>query len=344
MDPAATALGVRLLNVAYSPKTAVGELYKEVQARATELAPGFEAEEGLDLTFHGGKTIADLTYTNIYLGGESEWSRSDVDNIDGALAAAMSDIGLNNMLAQYYDGRPPTTTFRPSQFRDGLLPGVIFKDQVEEIVLKAFAEGLFADYDLASSIFNFLLPSGIVLSSKTSTGAEEVPSAEGKADEDDEGDALPGELEEEADSAHGLGGYHGAVHPGGGNERVYYSVGCFSEHRPNGDNGIVVFPEPWKNVAATFYHELVEARTDPDVEDVHLKSDIPLLGWYSLPEGGGEIGDIPINQAEAEGEGLDTVFVEIEATTLNRTIPIQLMWSNAVHGPEGPVNEPRQPA
>jgi hypothetical protein len=343
MDPPATAAGVRLLNVAYSPGTGAGELYKAVQAQAAELASGVEAEAGLDLTFHGGKTIADLTYTNIYLGGRSEWSQSDVDNIDGALAAAMSDVGLNNMLAQYFDGRPPTTTFRPSQFRAGLLQGVIFKDQVEELVLSAFGEGLFADFDLTSSIFNFLLPRGIVLSSKTSTGAEAASSAEGKADEDED-DGLPGELEEEADSSHGLGGYHGGVHPGGGTETVYYSVGVFSEHTPNGDAGIVAFDEPWKNVAATFYHELVEARTDADVEDVHHNSDFHLLGWYSLPHGGGEIGDIPINEAEASGGDLSTVFVEIEATTQDRTIPIQLMWSNAAHGPEGPVLEPHQPA
>jgi hypothetical protein len=340
MDPPAIAAGVRLLNVAYSPRTGAGKLYQAVQARATELAPGFEPEAGVDLTFHGGKTIADLTYTNIYLGGQSKWSQSDVDNIDGALAAAMSDIGLNNMLAQYFDGRPPTTTFRPSQFREGQLHGVIFKDQVEQLVLSAFGEGLFANFDLTSTVFNFLLPQGIVLSSKTSTGAEAAPGAE----DEGEGDELPGELKEEADSAHGLGGYHGGVHPGGGTETVYYSVGVFSEHTANGDNGIVAFDEPWKNVVATFYHELVEARTDADVENVHHNSDIPMLGWYSLADGGGEIGDIPINEAEANGGDLSTVFVEIEATTQDRTIPIQLMWSNAVHGPEGPVPEPHPPA
>ena len=32
-------------------------------------------------------------------------------------------------------------------------------------------------------------------------------------------------------------------------------------------NGIPVFDRPWKNVVATLYHELNEARTDADVED-----------------------------------------------------------------------------
>ena len=49
---------------------------------------------------------------------------------------------------------------------------------------------------------------------------------------------------------------------------VYYSVDVFSERRPDGSaNGIPVFRERWKNVVATLYHELQEARTDPDVED-----------------------------------------------------------------------------
>jgi hypothetical protein len=46
---------------------------------------------------------------------------------------------------------------------------------------------------------------------------------------------------------------------------IYYAV--YSEIRPDGIvNGIPVFDQPWKNVLATFYHELNEARTDPDVD------------------------------------------------------------------------------
>ena len=340
MDPA-TASGVRLMNVVVAPGTEADTLYRTFRAKAEQLAPGFEPESGLDLTFHGGKTIADLTYTNFFLGGESAWRTSDVENIDGALAAAMSHVGLNNMLAQYFNGKPPTTTFRPSQILEGRLPRILFKDQVEELVLRMFGDGALADFDLTTSVLNFLLPSGIVLSSKSSIGAQEAPDAEGTAGEE-EPHTLPGELEEEADSANGLGGYHGGVHPGGGNEVVYYSVGVFSEHGPNGDNGIVVFDQPWKNVVATFYHELVEARTDTDVEDASHTGQFNLLGWYSFATGAGEIGDTPVNEAEEAG-GLSTVFVEIDANG-SGTIPIQLMYSNAAHGPEGPVDQPRQPA
>ena len=56
----------------------------------------------------------------------------------------------------------------PARQCAGQLPGVIFKDQVEELVLSAFGEGLFAGFDLTSSVFNFLLPRGIVLNSTMS--------------------------------------------------------------------------------------------------------------------------------------------------------------------------------
>jgi hypothetical protein len=140
----------------------------------------------------------------------------------------------------------------------------------------------------------------------------------------------------DVDSKHGLGGYHGSVHVNG-RER-YYSVAVYSE----GDNGIVAFDEPWKNVCATLYHELQETRTDPDVEDAIRLGSSPnadrLLGWYS-PRGG-EIGDIPL--AESGGR-LDIVMREVPLADGSGTVPIQLMWSNAVGGPEGPVTTSRRP-
>jgi hypothetical protein len=43
-----------------------------------------------------------------------------------------------------------------------------------------------------------------------------------------------------------------------------------------GQYRIVVFDQPWKNVVATFYHELNEARTDADVEDaIRAGNDFP---------------------------------------------------------------------
>lgn len=139
----------------------------------------------------------------------------------------------------------------------------------------------------------------------------------------------------DVDSKHGLGGYHGSVKVNG-SER-YYAVAVYSE----GDNGIVAFDESWKNVCATLYHELQETRTDPDVEDAIRLGSAPgadrLLGWYS-PKGG-EIGDIPISES---GGDLSRVMKEVPLADGSGTVPIQLMWSNAVGGPEGPIPTPHR--
>ena len=100
-----------------------------------------------------------------------------------------------------------------------------------------------------------------------------------------------------------------------------------------GDNGIAAFPESWKNVVATFYHELNEARTDAAVEDVNSTGNDGLLGWYSQT-GQGEIGDLPINEAS----DLSLVFLEVPLADGSGTVPIQLMWSNAAGGPARSVS------
>jgi hypothetical protein len=63
------------------------------------------------------------------------------------------------------------------------------------------------------------------------------------------------------------------------------------------------------------------------------------LGWYS-PRAG-EIGDIPMEEAGAD---LGTVMKEVPLSHGGGTVPIQLMWSNAVAGPEGPIAHAHKPA
>jgi hypothetical protein len=126
----------------------------------------------------------------------------------------------------------------------------------------------------------------------------------------------PHRIHGDVTSEHGLAGYHGSV---GGR---YYAMAVYSE----GTNGIVAFDEPWKNVCATVYHELQEARTDPDVEDAIRTGDNKHLGWYS-PRGG-EIGDIPIAT-----EPLQDVMREVKLADGSGTVPVQLMWSNRDNGP-----------
>jgi hypothetical protein len=116
---------------------------------------------------------------------------------------------------------------------------------------------------------------------------------------------------------------------------LYYAVGVFSEVRPDGsNNGIPVFDAPWKNVVATFYHELNEARTDPDVEEANRTGSISVVGWTSNQ--GEECGDFPV----FESDPLTLVFQEVPLTNGNGTVPVQFQYSNAVHGPEGPIPQP----
>ena len=107
--------------------------------------------------------------------------------------------------------------------------------------------------------------------------------------------AIP--LADAEDSTGGLGGYHGSAHVG--NATVYYAVGVYSERLANGGtNGIPVFPANWKNMVATFYHELQEARTDVDVDDAATSPNgMAVLRWTS--DSGNEIGDYPIAEAKA---------------------------------------------
>jgi hypothetical protein len=268
-----------------------------------DIAAGFTPTPQFDLHNFGGKTIQNLTFTNLYVGGSGAWNAADITAIDAALAAALADQNLNNVMMQYFKNLPITSAFKPSTVLAGAAPAHFSQASIEQLVNTLAGSHQFDGFDLANTVFNFMLPSGVVLTAGPDS------------------------------SLNGLGGFHGQVTSAVGN--VYYAVGVFSENRPGqGQNGIVGFPEPWKNVVATFYHELNEARTDADTNG---KS-----GWLTkpLPEFNGqslEIGDIPMFEA---GANLSLVMQEVPLTGGKGTVPIQLMYSNAVHGPEGPIPAP----
>jgi hypothetical protein len=294
-------------------------------ALAGALAPGFKPTRSHDLIFHKGKTIPALAFANFYLGGQQAWKASDIKVIDQALAAAMSDQSLNNVMMQYFNHQAISSTLKGSQVLPGPAPSQFTQGDVENLVRTLHAQGRFSGYVFGSTVFNFMLPGGTILNDNpTPTSSVTATPVRHAARRNP---AIP--EEEEADSLHGLGGYHGSVHitpPNGAKDTVYYAIGAYSEVRPDGtSNGIPVFDQPWKNVVATFYHELNEARTDPDVEDA-----------IRVSRKGEECGDFPVFEAHP----LTKVFQEVALRDGHGTVPVQFQYSNAVHGPEGPIAVP----
>ena len=293
-----------------------------------------------------------MSFVNLYVGGDDAWSKSDIEAIDHAIAAAMSDRSLNNVMRQYFDNAEISSTELPSHPLVGYRPKVMSQGDVEYCMSYLYDQGYLKPYNLSKTVFNLLLPSGTVLNvesgrSGTVASAEQnrrtlgddpvfvAASMVGRAEEEEYESVIP--HAEEGDSKSGLGGYHGSIHKG--QKTIYYSVDVYSERRSDGTaNGIPVFKNPWKNVVATLYHELQEARTDPDVEDVIRNPYDPraeqLLGWTS--DRGEECGDYPIDEARQ----ISDVVKEVALADGTGMVPVQLQYSNAVHGPEGPIPEP----
>ncbi len=300
------------------------------------IAPGVRPTPKHNLINHGGKTIQDLIFTNSYLGGAESWNQSDILNIDKSLAAAMSDTDLNNVMMQYFGNQAITSSSKPSQFLDGPKPSVFSQGDVENLVTQLYSQGRLSGFDLGKTVLNFMLPSGTVLTT------DETPSHQARI-QPPKGASVhnPVHPEEEASSLQGLGGYHGSVHAST-QDTIYYAIGVYSETLPNGtDNGIVAFDQPWKNIVATFYHELNEARTDADVEDAIRAGNDPqaikFLGWMSRQ--GEECGDFPMFEVGAD---LNLVMKEVALTDGSGTVPVQFQYSNAVRGPEGPIPSPHR--
>lgn len=290
------------------------------------IAPGFTPAPRLDLKFEGGKTLQHLQFKSFYLGGDA-FPAADKPRIDAALSGAMSDPPLNNVMQQYFPQGPITTTFLGSAAWTPAPPATFTRDSVDTLLGDLVAANALAGVDFTSTLICFFLPPGIIL-----TDDRAAARSAGEAEDGDRRRQahLIGDEDNKASSLQGLGGYHGSAHIGG--QKIYFAVAVYSEMINGAPNGIPFWPDPWKNMVATFYHELNEARTDPDVEEYNLAPGPNIIGWYANIQGGGEIGDIPINEA---GNRLALVMTEVKLAN-GATAPIQLMWSNAVHGPEGP--------
>ena len=240
------------MNVIVRPNSAAerGFNSRAVMPKPKALAPGLPPTPEHNLIFHGGKTIANLSYANYYVGGANAWNPDDVRSIDTALAAAMTDQNLNNVMVQYYPEGKITTTFQGSQILAGPPPAVVSQGDVENLVGTMYNTGQFDNFDLSTTVMNFLLPSGTILNTNVdpTTAAISAQAESARAQAPAISKAVRPAVvpqEDEEDSTQGLGGYHGSVRVGAAPEKiVYYAVGVFSEQLANGKtNGIVVFDQ-----------------------------------------------------------------------------------------------------
>lgn len=280
------------------------------QLEPDAIARGIPPDPSADLVFHGGKTVPQMEFQNVFLGGQASWLASDIDSINTAITLAMQDRRLNNVVGQFFDvGVSLTCDPRPLFVLEEPKPAMLDEPDVQQLLVRLLQQDQVAGNDLGTTIFNFVLPPGTIL----------------KLDQDN--------------SLGGLGGYHGSVDFQ--SQTAYYSANVFSQKLPTGRaNGIPAFDASWKDVVGTLYHEMNEFRTDADVGEAIRKNDDSLLGWMGAQ---GEIGDQPINAA-GEAGNLSLVFQEILSSTGGGRVPVQFLFSNAVHGAEGPIDQPDPPA
>lgn len=269
------------------------------------LAPGVSASPSDDLIFRGGKTLPQMGFQNIYLGRSSDFASGDVEAIDDAITRLMRDEKLKNVIQQYFPGKTLSYDVAPSVVLEESRRNEMDEPDIQNKIIDLFDRNLILATDHDRTIFNLVLAPDTVLKLSGSS------------------------------SERGLGGYHGSVHfsRGGQTRTLYYSANVYSAIRSGRRNGIPFFNAPWKNVVCTLYHELVESQTDPDVGDAIRLGDRRFIGFNSRR--GQEIGDQPLS-----ANSLDRVFKEVLTLPGPRPTPVQFVYSNAVHGAEGPIEKP----
>jgi hypothetical protein len=229
------------------------------------------------LTNHGGKVLEKMDVTPVYVG--DYWKSADGQQLrahnDAAVADLVKNPGMNGVWAQYGVGKGSVS---PSLGVSMANPKRLNQAQIEALVKQQVLSGKF-DVSNHERVFNLVLPPGCTL--ETSDGAS---------------------------SRTGLGGFHGSVKVAG--HEVYYSAIANPQRVSNTQppNSIDFNGNTGDSLSIIESHELTEAATDPDVEVAERTGDASYLGWYDDTtrwagrKGKGEIGDIPILNAELGGD------------------------------------------
>jgi len=247
----------------------------------TEAGSGKTRVQSGQLVDHGGGVLAHVDVAPVYLG--RYWSTkagtADRKHNDAAMKDLVQNKGITGLWKEYGAGKG---TASPSlQLPDQATPRMT-QASLEALVKKQVQAGKF-DTSNPQRVFMLVLPPGVELL----------------------GDGG-------ATSHAGLGGYHGSVNVRG--QEVYYAAIAYSQRTAEGMNGIDFTGKPADNLSIVESHEITEAVTDPNVEAAERENDVGRLGWYDdqtpwrVPGtsgenvGKGEVGDIPVLNAELSGD------------------------------------------
>ena len=125
----------------------------ETQTRIAPLnvvrVPLPDAIAGENLENYGGRTLARLEWTHVYLG---RWAAADRRHLDAAIPAAMTDARLNGVLEQYFPDERVEAVFHGAK-AGPVPPKRLDKPGVERIVQTLAVDG----------VATLLLPHGVVL-------------------------------------------------------------------------------------------------------------------------------------------------------------------------------------
>jgi hypothetical protein len=263
--------------------------FDDLQPRPSPGRAGAAEVETGHLTFHGGKVLRSPDVVPVYVGAywETLQGKRQRARNDAAMAALVKDPGQTGIWREY-GGGPGATS--PSKVLASVSRRDFSKEDVEALVQAQVRSGAFDASD-PERIFTVVLPPGATLH------------------------------DGEASSRSGLGGFHGNVTARDGHP-VYYAVVVYSQRTGSVVNGIAFTGTPIDNITITESHEITEAVTDP-TSGSPSRPAIHYLGWYddTTPvrrrdgtvvldgmgrpmRGKGEIGDIPVLNAELEGDSL----------------------------------------
>jgi hypothetical protein len=246
----------------------------------------------------------------------------------------LSDRSLNDVMVQYFNNQPIKSTFLGSHKLTGAAPMVVSQGDAELLVSDLQKQDALDGADLATTFVNLLLPSGTELTTdemptSPALSARLAARRTGKSPDP----AAP--VEDEATSKTGLGGFHGSVRltMSGVGVTVYYAVSVFSKNSPmEPAQASLPFRSPGKTSSLP-YHELTKPATDPDVEEAIRTGQSGFVGWTS--KSGEEVG-----RPHSHRHWSATRVQGSAAHPGGDTVPVQFMYSNAVHGSEDPIPQP----